>query len=136
MRGLIQQPPRSRDRHMIWRCFLQSIVQESPQTQAVGHSPADTAFALDSFEESDQQQPEVHTRSQRRPPYFPVIELTTSLLAKRVEARFVQNAVQPLVKGMSRRLRPLACVEQLFLLLPNSPRSHRHACFYAQTILF
>src|SRR5882672_4797309 len=126
MRGLIQQPPRSRDRHMIRRCLIESIVQESPQTQAVGHSPANAAFTLDSFEESNQQQSEVHTRSQRRPPYFPVIELTASLLAKRVEARFVQNAVQPLVKGMSRRFSPLACVEQLFLLLPGSPRSHRH----------
>ncbi len=93
MRGLIQQPPRSRDGYVIRRGFRESIVQESPQAQTVGHSPADAPFARNPFEESDQQQSEIHARSQPRPPQFGVIKATAALLAERVKSRLVKHAV-------------------------------------------
>src|SRR5207244_2345146 len=117
MRRFIQQPPRSRDRYVIRRGFVQSIVQKSAQAQTVGHSPADAALAADPFKESDQQQPKIHARSQRRPSQLRVIEIAALLLAELIEPRVVQHAVQLLVKGMPWRFRPLARVKQLFLLL-------------------
>src|SRR5258706_13426562 len=89
--------------------------------------PGDTALAADSFKESDQQKPEIHARSQRRPPQLRVIEIAALLLAKLIEPRLLQHAVQLLVKGMPRRFRPLARVKHLFLLLPGPLRPHRHA---------
>ena len=100
---------------------------EPPQAQAVGHPPADATLALDAFEESDQQQPEVHARRQRWPTQLGVVEGAASLLAKPVEVRLVQHTVEPLVERMPRRFGLLAGVEQLFLLLSGSLRSHRHA---------
>ena len=127
MHSLIQQPPRSRDRYVIRSGFLQSIAQKSAQAKTVGHSPADTTLAADPFKESDQQQSEIHARSQRRPPQFPVIEHTALFLAKRIKPRLVQHRIESLVERMARRFRPLAGIEQLFLFLSGSLRPHCHA---------
>jgi hypothetical protein len=112
---------------VIRRGFAQPVLQKPPQTQAVGYAPANATLAPDPFKESDQQQPEIHARSQRRPPQLVMIELAAALLAKPVELRLIQNPVQLLVKGMSCRLGPLARVKQVFLLLSGLLRSHRHA---------
>ena len=127
VRRFIQQPPRPRDRHVIRRGFVPPVLQKPPQTQAVGHAPANAALAGDSFKEANQQQPEVHARRQRRPPQLPVVEPAAVFLAKRVKPRLIQNPIQLLVERMPRRFGPLARVKQLFLLLSGLLRPHRHA---------
>src|SRR5713226_8625937 len=135
MGRFIQQTSRARDRYVIWRGFVESIVQKSAQAKTVGHSPADAALAADPFKESDQQQPEIHPRGQRRSPQLRVIEIAALLLAELIEPRVVQHAVQLLVKGMPRCFRPLARVKQLFLLLSGSLLPHRLGRWYGPTFV-
>jgi len=126
VRRFIQQSPRARDGHVIRRGFFQPVLQKPPQTQAVGYAPANAALAGNTFKESDQQQPEVHARSQRRPSQPAMIELATALFAKPVKLRFLQDPVQLLVEWMPGRLSQLARVKQVFLLVSGPLRSHCH----------
>ena len=110
---------------MIRRGFAQAVVQEAPQAQAIRHAPADPALARDAFEESDQQQPEVHAWWHRRASQFRVVIATALFFAECIELRLIQHRVQLLVKRVPRRFGLLAGVKQSFLFLFLA--SHRHA---------
>lgn len=86
---------------MIRRGLVEIVVEKPPQTQAVGHAPGDPSLAIDAFEESDQQQVEVHAGSQRQTANLGGIELGAPLLAELVEACGLQHPLQSLIKRMS-----------------------------------
>jgi hypothetical protein len=75
MRGLVQQPPRAADGHVVRRPLVQSDPQKLPQPLRIRYSPCHAARNLDPFEEPDQHHPEIDPRRQRRTPLLLVLIL-------------------------------------------------------------
>ena len=124
----VDQPPRPRDRRVIRRRFLQPDPQKTPQRQRVRRPPRHPALRVQSLEIPHQQQPEVHPRSQTRPPHLLRLEPPAPLLHEAVRTRLFQQLIQSLIERMSCRSRQIARGHpDLFLSLPLFPCSHRHA---------
>ena len=116
---------------MIRRGLVEIVVEKPPQTQAVGHAPGDPSLAIDAFEESDQQQVEVHAGSQRQTANLGGIELGAPLLAELVEARRPQHPLQSLIKRMSWwDTDAFSRIEKHLLLRFRSFPAHRHTQSY------
>ena len=99
----VDEPPGSRDRYVIGRPLIQPNAQKLPQSERIGQPPGDATFAIESFKETNHHDPEVEPRCQRRTSQFLVIELSALGLAKAIEARLVENLVEPLVERVARR---------------------------------
>src|SRR5437870_4554025 len=129
MRFHRDQPPRARDRGVIWRRLGQPQFAKLAQRQRIRRPPRDATLPLNPFEISDQQQAKIPPRRQRRTPHRLRVEALTLPLYKLVEPTLLQQLVQPLVERMCHRPRPLRVGNpKLFLRLPLlRSSSHRHA---------
>ena len=96
MRLHIDQSPGPRDRRVIRGLLIQADPQKLPEGQRVGGPPRDALFGVDSLEIANQQQAEIGSRRQRRPPIVFGIELGTLVLGKLIELLLVQQFVKPL----------------------------------------
>src|SRR5437667_7230580 len=63
------QPPRARDRGVIWRRLGQPQFSKLAQRQRIRRPPRDATLPLNPFEISDQQQAKIPPRRQRRTPH-------------------------------------------------------------------
>src|SRR5437870_1843958 len=128
MRFHRDQPPRARDRGVIWRRLGQPQFAKLAQRQRIRRPPRDATLPLNPFEISDQQQAKIPPRRQRRTPHRLRVEALTLPLYKLVEPTLLQQLVQPLVERMCHRPRPLRVGNpKLFLRLPLlRSSSHRH----------
>ena len=102
MRLGVEQPPGTRERHMIRRRFVETVAEETTQRQGVGDAPSDAALGVYAFEEADQLQSKVDSRRQRRPSQPVVVERPTALFAEAVEVGCIQRFVESFVERMSR----------------------------------
>src|SRR5216117_3600734 len=129
MRFHRDQPPRARDRGVIWRRLGQPQFEKLAQRQRIRRPPRDATLPLNPFEISDQQQAKIPPWRQRRTPHRLRVEALTLPLYKLVEPTLLQQLVQPLVERMCHRPRPLRVGNpKLFLRLPLlGSSSHRHA---------
>src|SRR6266487_1228291 len=127
MRGLVHQPPRPWDRHVVRGWLVQSDLQELAQAKRIRHAPGDASFAVDPLKKTDQHQTEVHAWHERRTAQFFVIKLAAAALTELVEASFVQHLIQPLIERMPRSFGQLTAIPETFLSLPLLARSHRHS---------
>src|SRR5437867_12968220 len=91
MRLHIDQTAGARDGRMIGRPVLQPQAQEGAHRQRVGRAPRDAALGVEPFEIADQQQAEVPTRGEARPPHHRRVERSTLLLDKAIEPRRVRS---------------------------------------------
>src|ERR1700693_5467880 len=103
------------------------------QRQRICNPPGNASFAVDPFEKPDHHQPEILTRSQRRPPQLLVIELTAAPFAETVKALPLQHFVQTLVDRVSGHFWQFIPVPQRFLPLALFACAHGHTQFYAET---
>ena len=134
MRLEIDQPPRSRDRRVVWRRLVQRETYELPDGQRVPGSPRDTSLTVDAFEVAYQQQPEIDPRRQSRPAHRRRIETLTLPFHESVKIVFPEKAIQAFIKGMAGWSRQGANWNpKLLLMLP--PRSHRHKAILRSNIL-
>ena len=90
---------------MIRRRLVPSHPQKAPQRQRVVRPPGDSALGIDAFEVANQQQPEVNSRRQTRPPPPRRIEPPAPPLRKLVEVALLQQLVQALIERVTRTLR-------------------------------
>jgi hypothetical protein len=74
------QPPRSRNSHMIRRSLIQPDAQKLPQRQRVGHPP------------------------RQRTPECRVIEPPAAAFSEAVESLLIEDPIQPIRRGMPRRI--------------------------------
>src|SRR5437667_1982854 len=123
------QPPRARDRGVIWRRLGQPQFSKLAQPQRIRRPPRDATLPLNPFEISDQQQAKIPPRRQRRTPHRLRVGSLTLPLYNLVEPTLLQQLVQPLVERMCHRPRPLRVGNpKLFLRLPLlRSSSHHHA---------
>ena len=123
----INQPARPRDRRVVGHVLIQPHTQEPADGERVGCPPCDPALRIQAFEVADQQQPEVDPRRQARPSHRRRVERAARLLHERIEARVVQEDIQPLVERVRRRARQLGHRDpQALLSAPFASRAHRH----------
>jgi len=134
VRRRADQPPRSRNGHVIRRALVQPDAQKFPQSERICHPPGDASFAVDALEKADHHQPEVDPWRQRRPSEVLMVELAAAPFTETVEAFTLQQIVQASVERMARCLRQLASVPQRFLSLPLLACSHRHGSILRQNI--
>src|SRR5262245_64372813 len=89
---------------MVRRGFIDAVAEELPQAQGVGRPPGDPAFAVQSFEETHQHEPEIDAGHQRRPTDTVGIKRFARLFTELVESGLLQLLFQLSVERMSRRL--------------------------------
>ena len=88
---------------MVGRPLVEPQAQEGAHGQRVGRAPRDAALRIEPFEIADQQQAEVPAGGEARPPQHRRVERATLRLDKAVEARGVEDPVQPHVERVPRR---------------------------------
>ena len=103
----IDQPSRARDRRVIGRGLGQPQAQELADRQRVGGAPGDPTLRVETFEVSDQQQPEVPAGGKTGSSHHGGVERPAVLFNKPVEARGVENLVQSHIERMARGQRQL-----------------------------
>ena len=126
MRLHVHQSPRARQRRMIGRRVLQCQTEVRSQAQGVLDPPGHPPLGIDPLEVTDEQRAEVHTRCQSRTPESVGVERLATLLGELVEAMLRQQAVQPFIKHVTRRLRQCLRHHEQPLLTLLLPPSHRH----------
>lgn len=130
----IDQPPCARDRRVVRRPLVQRYPYKLPNGQRVPRSPGDASLTVDAFEVTDQQQPEIDSRRQSRPPHGRRVESLTYPFHKSVKIVFRKKLIQPFIEGMARRPRQSATRNpKLLLVLP--PRAHCHTLILRANIL-
>ena len=103
MRVDIDQPAGTRDRRVIWRRLLDAESHEPADGQRIGRTPRDAAFRIETFEVADQQQPEIASRFQTRPPHRRGIESPALVFRKPVEPLGIEDRIQLGVERVTRR---------------------------------
>src|SRR5215470_4964065 len=103
VRFQIDQPAGPRDGGVVRRSLVPTDGKEAPQRERVLRSPSNSAFTVDPLEITNQQQPEVNPRHQPGAASFSRIEAPAPVFYKTVEIMFLQNLVQALIEGMTRR---------------------------------
>ena len=94
----IDQPPRPRDRRVVGGGVWQLQMQEATHTQRVRRPPRDRPLRVQPFKVAEHQQPEVPPRRQTRPPDPVGVKARALRLDECVEARVIEQPVQPLVE--------------------------------------
>ena len=127
MRLHVDQATGARQRRMVRRRVVQLEVQKVADAQRVGGTPRDGSFRIQALKVAEQQQAEIPTRRQTRPPDPVGVKPRALVLDESVEARIVEHLVQPLVERMPRALRQI-CAGHPHRLLPRSAAAfaHRH----------
>src|SRR6266516_3679512 len=122
----IDQSPRSRYRRMI-RCALrQRESQKALQAQRVGAAPGNPSFRVKAFEISDDQQGEIHTRSDARPTHrFALVKTNALLFGELIKLFVLQTFIHPIVEDVPARSWQLSRRDPQWLL-PRSFFTHRH----------
>ena len=116
---------------MVWRRLVQRDVQELPDAQRIGRAPRHGPLRVHALKIAEQQQPEIASRRQTRPPDAVSIELRALRLAERVEARVVEDAIQPRVERMPSTLRQIRRGDpHTYLSVTRPLLTHRHAPEY------
>ena len=116
---------------MVRRRLVQREVQELPDAQRIGRAPRDCPLRVQALKIAEQQQPEIAPRRQTRPSDTVGIELRALRLDEGVEARVVEDAIQPRIErmpGTRRQIRRGDPHTRLSVTLP--PLTHRHAPEY------
>src|SRR5262249_20270441 len=108
------------------RFEIEVEAHERSHGERIGGAPGDAALRVEPFEIADEQQPEVATGRQTRSPHHGRVEPLTLLLSESIEARRVEDRVQPGVKRMPRRDRQLGGSHKHRSLLARA-FAHRHA---------
>ena len=103
----VDSSPRSRHRRVVRRCLRQRDVEELPEAQRIARPPRNRAFRIQAFEVAQKQHPEVAARRQTWPADPVRVELRTLRLDQGVEARLVEDTVQPLVERVARASRQI-----------------------------
>ena len=111
---------------MIGRRVLQCQTEVRSQAQGVLDPPGHPPLGIDPLEVTDEQRAEVHTRCQSRTPESVGVERLATLLGELIEAMLRQQAVQPFIKHVTRRLRQCLRHHEQPLLTLLLPPSHRH----------
>ena len=84
-----------------------ATVEELPEAQRIASPPRNRAFRIQAFEVAQKQHPEVAARRQTWPADPVRVELRTLRLDQGVEARLVEDTVQPLVERVARASRQI-----------------------------
>ena len=116
---------------MVRRRLVQREVQELPDAQRLGRAPRDGPLRVQALKIAEQQQPEIAPRRQTRPADTVGIELRALRLDEGVEARVVEDAIQPRIErmpGTRRQIRRGDPHTRLSVTLPLL--THRHAPEY------
>jgi hypothetical protein len=98
-----------RKRAVIGHRIARAEPQELPQRQAIGAAPGDPALAVQAFEVTHEQHPEVAPGRDRRPSHARGAMRRAAILDPAVEPGLIEHHVQPVVKhvpGRARRLLP------------------------------
>jgi len=121
----IDQAAGARNRRMIRGRLVEPQAQEMAHRQRVRRPPGDPALRVQAFEIADQQQPKVPAGGQAGPSHHRRIERTTLRLDEPVEARGIEDLIQPYVERVPRRHRELGRGDPQRRLLARA-FAHRH----------
>ena len=127
----VDQPARARQGRMVRRRLVQRKVQELPAAQRIGRAPRDGPLRVQAFKIAEQQQSDIAPRRQTRPPDAVGVERRALCLDEGVEARVVQDAIQPRVEWMPGALRQIRRGDPHTGLSVTRPLlTHRHTLEY------
>ena len=127
----VDQAACARQGRMVWRRLVQREVQELPDAQRIGRAPRDGPLRVQALKIAEQQQPDIAPRRQTRPPDAVGIERRALRLDERVEARVVEDAIQPRVERMPGTLRQIRRGDPHTGLSVTRPLlTHRHTLEY------
>jgi hypothetical protein len=123
----VDQAPRTGNRRMIGRRFVNGQAKEVTDGQRVGGAPRHCPLRAQSLKVAEQEQTEVPPRRQARPSNPWRIEPAAHALDKRIEAVAIENPIQPLVERMPWARREVARGNPQHVLARSLLLPHRHA---------
>ena len=127
----VQQAACARQRRVVRRGLVQREVEKGADTQRISRAPRDGPLRVQALKVPKQQQSEIAPPCQTRPPDAVGIERRALRLDEVVEARVVEDAIQPGIERLAGTRRQIRCGDpHTRLSVPRPLLPHRHAPEY------